>query len=494
MTCAIIQCGDHFENQSRILPLALHLDAAGIKPVVLLYSRAASRLFGHHAIETVYLDDYRKDAGLVNAVFPFDYEKIFQIERARTYHRFNTPGKVRREKEKINRDFSAINRILEAYAPRYVFIWNGFTGNVANLLRVVCSSRPELSTWYMERSFFNSSLFIDPSGVNAAASIAKYFDDSYEEHEIPGDYIEGKGADALQDSDAIKPFDSNYIFLPLQVQTDTNSILYSPYIKKMRVLVIAIADAVSYVNQKLGRDLKVIVRQHPEEVDKNLNLPLHPIVYYRNEGSIRDWCFHSQAVVNVNSTVGMEALYLGKKVVSFGRSLYSHDRIQTAASPDNINKELLSLLGANETAFDKDQVESFFKFLFFYNTCNLDNFPDCVREKIGTDTESREKQFSQDGVFKDFLTGKDNIKVACYLSHKTRLNLTYRTSEVEVSPDLYRKMFQSRYKYYGPIHFELLDEPKLAKEYDLVIRDRYHDDLFIQHHMILDEYLSLTSK
>lgn len=494
MTCAIIQCGDHFENQSRILPLALHLADAGIKPVILLYSKTASRLFEHHAIDSIYLDDYRKNADLVIAAFPFDYEKVFKIERARAYYRFNTPGKVKREKYKIDRDYSAINCIFDEYAPDYVFIWNGFTGNVANLLRVTCDSRPVLGTWYMERAFFNNSLFIDPDGVNAAASIAKYFDSSYDEREIPSDYVEGKGIAELQNVDAIRPFDSNYIFLPLQVQTDTNSILYSPCIKKMRALVIAIADAVSYVNQNLGRDLKVIVRQHPEEVDKNLNLPLHPIVYYRNEGSIRDWCFHSEAVVNVNSTVGMEALYLGKEVVSFGRSLYSHDRIQTAASPDNINKELLSLLGTNETAFDKVQIESFFKFLFFYNTCNLDNFPDCVREKIGAETESQEKRFSQDGVFKDFLTGKDNIKVACYLSHKTRLNLTYRKSEVEVSPDLYRKMFQSRYKYCGPIHFELLNEPAVAKEYDLVIRDRYHDDLSIQHDIILDEYLSLTSK
>lgn len=493
MSSAIIQCGDHFENQLRILPLALHLKANGIKPIVMLYSSKSSRLFNFNKVATVYLDAYRLSARQELLAFPYDYEKIFRIERARAYPRFNTTAKVKREKQKIDRDYTALSSILEDFDPQYFFIWNGFTGNVANLLRVICGLSSHYQTWYMERSFFNNSLFIDPKGVNAAASVAKYFDDSYQDKRIPEEFYRGKEALSSELTRDNRPFEEPYVFLPLQVQTDTNNILYSPYVKKMRALVVAVADAIEHVNQKLGLDIKVVVREHPEEISKSLNLPLHSLVHYRNDGTIKNWCFHAEAVVNINSTVGMEAIFTDKAVFSFGQSLYSHDRIQTMVNPSNVQERLLSYFKSSDKARKDENADNFFRFLYFYNTCNLNNFPASVSEKMGIDQAFVALKTSQDDVVKDFLRGKDRVSVGCYLSYKTRLNLTYRKNEISPSPELYRHILETRYLFSGEVNFTLLSNTDHLENYDFIVRDHYHVGLNIEHDKVMDEYLSLMS-
>lgn len=492
MKSALIQCGDHFENQTRILPLALHLEALGVKPVIMLYSRSCSKLFDYYGISTVYLDEFRSQAKNNLSRFPFDYEKIFFIERARAYSKYNSPAKLNKEKHKVDRDYTAISLILEEIRPHYVFIWNGFTGNVANILRTITDSSTQFESWYMERSFFNHSLFVDHEGVNAAASIAKYFDGRYDQA-IPEKYTLGKGL-LQEELSQSRPFSDPYVFIPLQVQTDTNNILYSPYIRKMRALVISVLDAVDSINQRLGRNIKVVVRHHPEEVDSQLNLPRHSLLYFRSDGEIRHWCAHAIGVININSTVGLEAIFLEKPVFSFGQSIYSHDTLNFNVSTESFYKRFEQFVSNELPAVEANDRDRFFSYLFYYNTCNLDNAPDCVTEKVVENDDVRRRGDAylrdRDEEIRNYLSSKEAIRVGCFVSSRSRLNLTYRNNSLALSPDLYRKLFKNRYGYAGEIDFHLLEKPEGIEGYDFVLRDEKHENLAFSHSRVLDKYLS----
>lgn len=490
MKNALIQSGDHFENQNRILPLALHLKASNIEPIILLYSENAAKLFTRHGLQVIYLDRFRKEVNSKPTSFPYDYEEVMFIERQRAYSRFNKPHKIKHEQFKIDRDYTALTNILSCFTPEYVFIWNGFTGNVANILRVITSRSEDYKTWFLERSFYKNSLFVDSTGANAAASIARHYTE-FEDNIIPDFYVVDKliSDDAIPAKDALCKDD--FIFVPLQVQTDTNNILYSPYIKKTRALVIATIRAVERINRSLNKQYKIIVRTHPEEVDPNINLPQHPLVLYRNSGAIKDWCYHASAVVNVNSTVGMEAIYIDKPVISFGHSLFSHEELTVMSDLPGYRTKLQSVLSGEIMTPKPDSKISFFNHLYLYNTSNVENFPKCVSSILNLDPDISEATVPYSSLTNK-LTNKEGLMVGCYLNYDTTLDLTYRKNKEEITPGLYRKLFEERYNYKGKIEFKLLvadrDDDDLDS-FDLIIRDERHSSLEIKHELILDEYL-----
>ncbi|WP_084589448.1 hypothetical protein [Cobetia amphilecti] len=490
MKNALIQSGDHFENQDRILPLALHLKASEIEPVILLYSESAAKLFTRYDLQVIYLDKFRKEINRKPTPFPYDYEEVMFIERQRAYSRFNKQHKIKYEKFKIDRDYTALLKILSQVSPEYVFIWNGFTGNVANILRVITSRSEDYKTWFLERSFYKNSLFVDSTGANAAASISRQYS-HYENNIVPRHYVIDKSIDANKVPDKCALCREDFIFVPLQVQTDTNNILYSPHIKKTRALVIATIRAVERINRSSGKQYKIIVRTHPEEVDPNINLPQHPLVLYRNSGAIKDWCYHASAVVNVNSTVGMEAIYIDKPVISFGYSLFSHEELTVMSDLPGYRNKLQAVLSGEIRTPKPDSKLSFFNHLYLYNTSNIENFPKCVSSVLNIDSDISAVPVPYLNLTKK-LINKEKINVGCYLNYDTTLDLTYRKNKEEITPDLYRKLFEERYNYTGKIEFKLLDVDRDnidLDSFDLIVRDERYSFLNIKHDLILDEYL-----
>ncbi|MDH2421826.1 CDP-glycerol glycerophosphotransferase family protein [Cobetia amphilecti] len=490
MKNALIQSGDHFENQNRILPLALHLKASDIEPIILLYSENAAKLFTRYNLQVVYLDRFRKEVNSKPTSFPYDYEEVMFIERQRAYSRFNKPHKIKHEKFKIDRDYSALSKILSEFSPEYVFIWNGFTGNVANILRVITSKSENYKVWFLERSFYKNSLFVDSTGANAAASISRQYS-HYENNIIPKHYVVDKLIDDYEVPDKNTLCKEDFIFVPLQVQTDTNNILYSPHIKKTRALVIATIRAVERINRSLGKQYKIIVRTHPEEVDPNINLPHHPLVLYRSSGAIKDWCYHASAVVNVNSTVGMEAIYIDKPVISFGHSLFSHEELTVMSDLPGFRNKLQAVLSGEIMTPKLDSKLSFFNHLYLYNTSNIENFPKSVSSILNLDPDIAKAPVPYSSLAKK-LTNKEGLTVGCYLNYDTTLDLTYRKNKEEITPNLYRKLFEERYNYKGKIKFKLLNADRDnidLDSFDLIIRDERHSSLEIKHDLILDEYL-----
>ena len=166
-----------------------------------------------------------------------------------------------------------------------------------------------------------------------------------------------------------KELEAEYIFVPFQVENDSQIILNSNNIKKMKDLFEIISNSVEEINKKKNRNLKCIFKTHP--VDKNINLDeiLKLEKLFKNskiitEGNTKELIKHSKLVITINSTVGIEALVLGKPVITLGDAFYNINNIATKC--ENLNKlDKCIILKLNEK-INKYEINKFLYYLRFY--------------------------------------------------------------------------------------------------------------------------------
>ncbi|AIR91638.1 hypothetical protein [Pseudomonas cremoricolorata] len=330
----LIQCGDHFENQNRIMTLAACLKHYGCSPVVLLYSKKKGRYFENEGIATIALEAHMRntsvppDTTIESVLEPgITYNDVMQPEQRRR-PRVGWPGQRKRTISDIDRHYRALHSVIEAVKPEKIVVWNGFTGYVANILRLITEAR-KIPAAFLERGLLKNSLFIDRLGVNGASSLNELSGARVDEI-VLGD-AERARVEQTFGVPSSRPEASSRgrnIFFPLQVQLDTNIIMYSSY-RSMRA---AFFDIYETLN---APDAQFLVRPHPEELPETLpNIPRYKNVKTSSEGSLEHWLDWSDTVVTINSTVGLEALIKGKKVISLGASIYSSAGITSGLKSD----------------------------------------------------------------------------------------------------------------------------------------------------------------
>lgn len=334
----LIQCGDHWENRCRILSVARALSERGHAPTVLVYRPEMATSFLAEGVDAVALYDYSENRvqrearrircrtikKLATPYRGFDLDDVAavdQIQKPKAYSDEKLPKAI----DKVTQHVDRLLRVLRSVEPDQVFVWNGHTGYVANVLRQYARNTGTPAA-FMERSVFRDGLFVDPQGVNGYSSLSERT-----MAEIRRDPVVAEPA-VRPVSEAIAPVDAAevealdelgpwqgrpVVFAPLQVQSDTNIVLHSPDVQTMRDFV-EVAEA-----RYRGPDDAVVVRPHPEEVEQNLKLPALPECYLDARGGLDAWLERADHVVTINSTVGLEALLRGKKVTALGRGIYT---------------------------------------------------------------------------------------------------------------------------------------------------------------------------
>lgn len=128
---------------------------------------------------------------------------------------------------------------------------------------------------------------------------------------------------------AFKERSEPYFFFPLQLVTDSQIQLYSPYVRVQE----AIADVLSSFARCAFPKTRLLIRNHP--LDNGLirygdfirgfarELGIEDRVTYVEDGNTMKMIQGSRGVVLVNSTVGLMALEAGKPVYCLGRSIYN---------------------------------------------------------------------------------------------------------------------------------------------------------------------------
>lgn len=128
---------------------------------------------------------------------------------------------------------------------------------------------------------------------------------------------------------AFEKTDSPYFFFPLQLNTDSQIQLYSPYIRMQE----AIADVLTSFARFAPKSARLLIKNHP--LDNGFikygrfiaafaeELGLTDRVTFVESGNTGNMVEGAEAVVLINSTVGLTALEMGKPVYCLGNSVYN---------------------------------------------------------------------------------------------------------------------------------------------------------------------------
>ncbi|TYS52493.1 hypothetical protein FZC83_16820 [Rossellomorea marisflavi] len=161
-----------------------------------------------------------------------------------------------------------------------------------------------------------------------------------------------------------------YVFLPFQVSRDTQILYHSPHIKDMRDLLDHTFNAVKAINVAEGKNLHIVVKEHPEDMSRVNYDDLKE--RYKNEEEVlfvEKFDIHTliektEAVVTINSTVGIEALAKTKRVVTLGDAFYNiegvvHHARTPGELPETLNKSL-------HTKVNRGRIRKFIYYLRFH--------------------------------------------------------------------------------------------------------------------------------
>ena len=296
------------------------------------------------------------NCGKANAEEHYYSERHKLIQYYVRNYRLKSTEKLIREK---NREYTACKSALKDAGLDMVLILNG----LFNVETDVCREL-KIKTFFFEHGYFPNSIQMDPEGVNADASFAELNYTDFLEFTYPHTSFmpdpefnlekvrHNEGVRALyrlvdprynrflinfiskkrnQDK-AKKRFQKakveeinydgigKYVFFPLQVNSDTQVILNSPYN--------SMYAAVEYILPELLKaGYKVIIKEHPMEVE--------PVDYSRfidndrvlltQKADLDELIKKSEFVVNINSSVGLQSVAQYKKVLLLGKAFYKNN-------------------------------------------------------------------------------------------------------------------------------------------------------------------------
>ncbi|MFH1010840.1 MAG: DUF6716 putative glycosyltransferase [bacterium] len=275
-----------------------------------------------------------------------------------------------------------LDHFLERTKPDAVVVYNGLTG--AGSLAVELARRRGLKTWFFENGFFPWTLQCDPRGVNFRNSLKPISGAAFDEVEVDrkrlrafvddlraarvpdfayrtgvsqdmrgglklalwklwrGQYLEwlpdwrrhlhlrhslyaphGHRVQVSLEAPIAEP----YLFVPLQVNHDTQIRTYSPNLADMEAFVEVVYEAWRALRRP---ELKLVVKEHPAENPRISYVAMrerHPEIHWVEAGPTQEWLASAQVVVTVNSTAGVEALAFGRPVITLGKAFYNKEGI-----------------------------------------------------------------------------------------------------------------------------------------------------------------------
>ncbi|WP_156291282.1 capsular polysaccharide export protein, LipB/KpsS family [Oceanobacillus salinisoli] len=161
-----------------------------------------------------------------------------------------------------------------------------------------------------------------------------------------------------------------YIFLPFQVARDTQILYNSPNIKNMEQLLEVVLGAVKELNTAQKREVKIIIKEHPEDMSRNHYRKLkkrfknNDNVIFIQKYDVKQLISKALAVVTINSTVGIEALAQYKRVITLGEAAYNIDGVATKCDNPKMLGDVLKVV--LEFEVNKERITKFLYYLRFH--------------------------------------------------------------------------------------------------------------------------------
>ncbi len=230
--------------------------------------------------------------------------------------------------------------LLTRRKPKMVVIWNGLKYRRA-IFSQACEDL-SIKTVFMENGLLPDTTVCDQQGVNARNSMPRTADfylsqSAYSENTINTDLVVRTSKHRKASSQS--PLPQRFIFVPFQVDTDSQILLFSPWIKTMQQLFAEMKQIQSNLS-----GVKLVFKEHPSSpIDyRHLHSQLSQDQgIFANDFSTQELIDRSELIVTINSTVGIEGLLRNKKVISLGEAFYNIEGLVNTVSSQG---QLLSVI------------------------------------------------------------------------------------------------------------------------------------------------------
>ena len=243
-----------------------------------------------------------------------------------------------------------------------LLVWNG--GKYRQRIALEIAKLNNIKPIFFENGLLPNRLVLDNKGINADNSVPRereFFENYSNLLELPKQLIPRRAKNQKKFSVEVKPLPQEFIFVPFQVDSDTQIITNSKWIKNMRELFTLIVKISKNTNYYF------VIKEHPSS---SRDYPdLHQVaeeseyISFANGYETQELIQKSCGVITINSTVGIESLLFKKRVIVLGDAFYRIDGITKSVNSEN---ELLEILNSFDSWVINDNlIDNFLKYLYY---------------------------------------------------------------------------------------------------------------------------------
>ena len=231
-----------------------------------------------------------------------------------------------------------IKKLLATNKFDIIVLWNDMKWH--QLIIKKLATKSGIKTAFFENGTLPNTVTFDKKGVNYNNSIPK-------NREF---YLERASDKEISTAPAILKFSNTkegYVFVPFQVDYDTQIISHSPWVKNMDEFYYALQQIV----RTLPNNITIYVKEHPASARcyKHLHNK-DKRIEFKNDVATDVLMDDAELVITINSTVGLESIIKNKPVIVLGNAFYCIDgicqyaksvqeliqKVQTASYPNQI--------------------------------------------------------------------------------------------------------------------------------------------------------------
>ncbi len=217
---------------------------------------------------------------------------------------------------------------LKHTAPDAMVCWNGIVWH--QRLCALAADQLGIKTLYMENGCLPATTTVDALGINYENSTLRTLEQLPNGDQGPDTLRQRlptqlsqrqahKSKQGLQQSNQ-QSLPEHYIFVPFQVDTDSQIICFSPWIRDMRALYQVLVDHI----EALPEPYVILLKEHPSCPKQYDDLHTkHPRLQFANDHNTQQLIENAALVMTINSSVGLEAMLLERPVVVLGQAFYS---------------------------------------------------------------------------------------------------------------------------------------------------------------------------
>jgi capsular polysaccharide export protein len=252
-------------------------------------------------------------------------------------------------------------RRFDVGAPDVVCIWNGH--RLPEMAIKAAAAGTDIKIAYFENGLLPDTTTMDFSGVNAFSSISGaslFYERYFKENEcisLADTKLLARKPHKKKAHLSARLVDERYVFIPFQVNFDSQVIINSPWLNSMESFFMMLLSVVDEVDETL----MFVIKEHPSDPRTYSEFyKKHPRIKFVSEDT-EQLIRGAQAVITLNSSVGIEAAMLEKKVIVLGNACYSIERMmQVETSKEGL---INALNGLDKHNIDLDITRAFFTYL-----------------------------------------------------------------------------------------------------------------------------------